>query len=99
MDCCRKAIRFEPDCAPAYLDLAEMLSKGNQLQEAAQVCRQGLDVVPNNALLHGNLGILLVKLGQRQQGADEIHAALKLDPNSAQIRRVAETLLGPAAVR
>jgi tetratricopeptide (TPR) repeat protein len=99
MDCCRKAIRFEPDCAPAYLDLAEMLSKGKQLQEAAQVCRQGLDVVPNNALLHGNLGILLVKLGQRQQGADEIHTALKLDPNSAQIRRVAETLLGPGAVR
>jgi len=98
-DCCRQAIRFQPDCAPAYLDLGEILFKAGKLPEAAQLCRQGLAVIPNHALLHSNLGMLLIKMGQRQEGAEEIRAALKLDPNSPQIRRVAETLLGPGASR
>jgi tetratricopeptide (TPR) repeat protein len=98
-DCYRKAVRFEPDCVPAYLDLGELLFRAGQLQEAAQLCRQGLAVAPNHALLHSNLGMLLDKMGQRQEGANEIRTAMKLDPNSPQIRRVAEKVLGPGAVR
>jgi len=98
-DCYHKAIRFEPDCIPAYLDLGELLFKGGKLQEAAQLCQEGLAIVPNHALLHSNLGMLLVKMGKRQEGTEEIRTALKLDPNSPQIRKVAETLLGPGAVR
>jgi tetratricopeptide (TPR) repeat protein len=98
-DCYHQAIRFEPDCAPAYLELGEALFKAGQLQQAAELCRQGLAVVPNHALLHSNLGAVLVKMGRRQEGAEEIRTALRLDPNSPQIRRVAETLLGPGAVR
>ena len=99
MDCYRKAIRFKPDCVPAYLGLGELLFKGGQLDQALAVCRDGLAVIPNHPLLHSNLGMLLIKMGRRQEGAAEIRKALELDPNSAQIRRVAETLLGPGAVR
>lgn len=99
MDLFRKAIRFEPDCVPAYLDLAELLYKGGRLQEAEKVCRDGLAVVPNHPRLHGNLGLLLIKMGNRQEGAAQIRKALELDPASPQIRRLAETLLGPGATR
>jgi tetratricopeptide (TPR) repeat protein len=95
----RKAIRFTPDCVPAYLGLGEMLFKSGQLEEALEVCRAGIAAVPKNPLLHSNVGMLLIKMGQRQEGAREIRMALELDPNSPQIRKVAETLLGPQTVR
>jgi tetratricopeptide (TPR) repeat protein len=98
-DCFRRAIRFQPDRVPAYVDLAELLMQGGRFAEAAQVCRQGLVAVPDSAWLHRNLGALLIKMGQRQEAADEIRIALKLDPNSPQIRKAAEILLGPGAVR
>jgi tetratricopeptide (TPR) repeat protein len=95
----RKAIRFTPDCVPAYLGLGEMLFKRGELKEALEVCQAGVAVAPKHPLLHSNVGLLLIKLGQRQEGAREIRTALQLDPNSPQIRKVAETLLGPQATR
>jgi tetratricopeptide (TPR) repeat protein len=95
----RKAIRFEPTCVPAYLDLGESLFQQGQLAEAIEVCRRGMAMAPNHPLLHSNLGMLLIKTGKRQEGAQKIRRALQLDPNSPQIRRVAETLLGPGAIR
>ncbi|MBN1507445.1 MAG: tetratricopeptide repeat protein [Sedimentisphaerales bacterium] len=94
----RQAIRFTPDCVPAYLGLGELLFKGGKLKEALDVCRAGVAIVPKNPLLHSNIGVALIKMGQRQEGAQEIRTALQLDPNSPQIRRVAETLLGPQAI-
>jgi len=99
MDLFRKAIRLEPDCVPAYLDLAEALFKRKQYSEAEKVCREGLAVAPNHARLHGNLGLLLIQMGRRPEGAAEIHRALELDPASPEIRRLAERLLGPTAIR
>ncbi len=93
----RQAILFTPDCVPAYLSLGEMLFKRGELKEALKVCRAGVAVAPGNPLLHSNVGLLLIKMGQRQEGAKEIRTALQLDPNSPQIRKVAETLLGPQA--
>ncbi len=98
-DLFRKAIRFEPDCVLAYLDWAELLFKSGRLQEAEKVCRDGLAVAPNHAMLRGNLGILLVKTSRREEGMAEIRRALELDPASPQIRKLAETFLGPGAVR
>jgi len=95
----RKAIRYSPDCVPAYLGLGEMLFKKDRLEESLDVCRAGLAVVPRNPMLHSNAGVLLFKMGQRREGEKEIRTALQLDPNSPQIRRVAETLLGPEAIR
>lgn len=95
----RKAIHFTPDCVPAYLSLGEMLFKRGQLKEALEICQAGVAVAPRHPLLHSNVGLLLIKMGQRQEGAREIRTALQLDPNSPQIRKVAETLLGPQATR
>lgn len=95
----RKAIRFEPDYMPAYLDLAEVLFKAKRLQEAEKVCRAGLSIAPSHARLHGNLGLLLIRMNRREEGAAEVRKALELDPASLDIRRLAETLLGPGAVR
>ncbi len=95
----RKAIRLEPDHVPAYLDLAEVLFKAKRLQEAEKVCRDGLGIAPHHARLHGNLGLLLIRTGRREEGVTEVRTALELDPASPEIRRLAETLLGPGAVR
>lgn len=92
-----QAIRYSPDCVPAYLGLAELLFSKKQWKESLDVCQAGLAVVPRNALLHSNAGLLLMKMGQRREGEKEIRMAVQLDPNSPQIRRVAETLLGPGA--
>ena len=93
----RQAVRYSPDCVPAYLGLGEMLFKKGQLKEALDVCQAGLAVVPRSPLLHSNAGVALIKMGLRQEGAKEIRTAMQLDPNSPQIRKVAETLLGPGA--
>ncbi len=95
----RKAIRFAPDCVPAYLGLGEMLFKKGQLEEALKICRAGVAAAPKHPLLRSNLGLVLIKLEQREEGAREIRTALQLDPNSPQIRKVAEKLLGPQAIR
>ncbi len=95
----RKAIRFAPDCVPAYLGLGEMLFKKGRLEEALEVCQAGVAAAPKHPLLHSNVGLVLIKLGRREEGAREIRTALQLDPNSPQIRKVAETLLGPQATR
>lgn len=95
----RKAIRFSPDCIPAYLSLGEEFFRQGRLKEAAEVCRAGLVIAPGHSLLHSNLGMLLIKMGQRQEGRKEILTALQIDPNSPRIRKVAETLLGPPAIR
>lgn len=98
-DAYRKAMRFAPNCIPAYLGLGELLFREGKLNEAIEVCRAGMVVAPNHAQLHSNVGMLLIRTGQRQAGEKEIRIALQLDPNSPQIRRVAETLLGPGAAR
>jgi tetratricopeptide (TPR) repeat protein len=95
----RKAIRLSPNVVSAYINLGELLFKQGQLDEAARVCRAGLAVAPNHALLHCNLGMLLIQMGQRQQGTKEILMARQLDPNSPGVRRIAERLLGPQAIR
>jgi len=95
----RKAIQFKPDLIASYLDLGELLFKRKRYQEAVQICRAGLAVAPNHPMLHSNLGLLLIQMGNRPEGVQEIRKALELDPDSPQIRRVAERLLGPAAVR
>jgi Flp pilus assembly protein TadD len=95
----RKAIRLEPDNVSAYLDLAELYYKSKRFGDAETVCREGLAVAPKHARLHGNLGLLLIKKGKRQDGVTEIRTALELDPTSPEIRRLAETLLGPGAGR
>jgi tetratricopeptide (TPR) repeat protein len=95
----RQAIRVAPNYVPAYLNLGELLFRRDELAGAAEVCRAGLAAAPSHPLLHCNLGMLLIKMGQRREGAEQIAKALELDPNSARIRRVAETLLGPAGGR
>lgn len=95
----REAIRWAPDCIPAYVSIGEHLFKSGKLAEAVKICREGLEAAPNYALLHSNVGMLLIQMGQQQEGAQEIRKALQLDPNSPQIRRVAETLLGPQGIR
>jgi len=78
--CFREAIRLQPDCVPAYNNLATALQKEGRLDEAIAVLRQALALDPGRALLHNNLGGLLQQQGELEAAIAAYRQALALDP-------------------
>ena len=80
-----EATRWEPDCLPAYNNMARVLAGKGKLDQAIDICRRGLVFCPNSAVLHGSLGTLLARSGRRTEAIAEYRAALAIDPNLTQV--------------
>lgn len=78
MQAYQNAIELWPGLAPAYNNLATLLTELKQLQEAEKVYKQGLDHAPQDPLLHRNLGILYETIGQVEQAMAAYRVYLKL---------------------
>jgi TolB-like protein/Flp pilus assembly protein TadD len=91
-----KAIRLQPDYAPAYAGLARawqdrgMMDSVNFLevgQSARQAARKALELDPNLAAAHTQIGGLLMLYDWDWTGAErEMRRAVELDPNSVLAR-------------
>ena len=98
-DCYRKAIRFEPDYVPAYLDLGELLFKSGQgsrkrrrsARRALPSCRITLCCTAISAWCWSNWE-------SGRKGPRKFARPSGWTPTLAQIRRVAEKVLGPGAL-
>jgi len=79
------AVRYSPDLASARYNLAVLLQKQNQLDEAETQYRAALTMSSDRneiAQSHNNLGILYLGQGKLDAAREELSAAIALDPNN-----------------
>lgn len=83
---CRKAIAADPNCEPAYFDLAGALATQGKLDLAEEAARKALELRPDSARAHYALG--WVPLVQAQLNPAE--AASWLERAEAQFRQASQ---------
>lgn len=98
-----KAIRLQPDYAPAYAGLSQAWQEigifglegfHNTDKPARQAVRKALDLDPNLAAAHCQLGDLFMTFDWNWSGAErEMRRAVELDPNNLRARETLGDLL------
>lgn len=76
----RNAIRLQPDCVPAYNNLANALQAEGNLDGALEAIRQALALEPDKAVLHCTLGSLLWLQEKSQDAMAAYEHAIALQP-------------------
>jgi TolB-like protein len=80
----RKALALDPDCAPAYLVLGNIISafQGNQ-QEAVRQYKRALSINPNDPILLRKLAVQYLFAGKRSLVSPLVERARQIDPLTA----------------
>jgi len=68
------------------MDLALMLARQNQLQEAVDQLNEALRLNPSSAEAHNNLGLFLLVDGKPEESLSHFTEALRLKPDLAAAR-------------
>ncbi len=84
----RAALSLDPNFAPGYANLADVLRAQRRDAQAEEVLRDGLKQAPGAAGLHYALGLTLVRLGHRADALAELEHAAKLAPDDARFAYV-----------
>jgi predicted CXXCH cytochrome family protein len=95
----RSALKLDPEFAPAWVNLADLLRMLNRESEAEATLRAGLERVPRDATLHHALGLALVRQGRGEEALRELKLATQLAPGNerfAYVYNVARNELGGA---
>lgn len=79
--CYREAIRLQPDCIPAYNNLANALQDAGDLEGALAIAQQAIELAPERAILHCNLGSLCWLQGDIAAAISAYGRALTLQPD------------------
>lgn len=96
IEAARQAVAIDPS-APGYVELAGLLLKGGELQQAADTARHALTVAPGNPDLHCLIGTVLLKQGEAEAAIEQLRESLILDPdNRAAFNALAVANLGIA---
>jgi len=80
----KKALALDPDCAPAYLVLGNIISafQGNQ-QEAVRQYKRALSINPNDPILLRKLAVQYLFAGKRSLVSPLVERARQIDPLTA----------------
>jgi serine/threonine protein kinase len=80
----KKALALDPDCAPAYLVLGNIVSafQGNQ-QEAVRQYKRALSINPNDPILLRKLAVQYLFAGKRSLVFPLVERARQIDPLAA----------------
>jgi Flp pilus assembly protein TadD len=79
----RDAIRIDPECAPAYVNLADLHRQLGRDGKGEKVWRQGIEKVPEDASLHHALGLLQVRRGMLDAATKNLGRASRLVPDDS----------------
>jgi tetratricopeptide (TPR) repeat protein len=86
VDCCRTALRLEPENPDALNNLGLALQALDRLDEAADQFRRALGIRPEFAMVQNNLGTVLREQGKYEESLEAFQAAVALDPQCAEPR-------------
>lgn len=84
----RKAIQIDMEYAPAYRELARMLSfRKRALAEARRHAERAVALDGRDALAHAVLGHVLIRMGEQERSEEAYRRALALEPDDAMFLR------------
>ncbi|HKX31019.1 MAG TPA: tetratricopeptide repeat protein [Blastocatellia bacterium] len=77
----RAALRLDPGCASAYLNLGDLFETRGQLAEAESCYRLAVEHEPQTPEMHNNLGKLLARVGRFEEAAFHLARAIEIRPD------------------
>jgi tetratricopeptide (TPR) repeat protein len=79
----REVTRLDPKSASARLNLAAVLTRNVEYDEAVKELREGIRLDPRDPQIHTALGVVLAKMGIRAEAFDELQGSLQLGQSDA----------------
>ncbi|MCT7957590.1 tetratricopeptide repeat protein [Laspinema palackyanum] len=80
---CHQLIQIQPDFAPSYKLLGNLLQASGKLEAAIRAYQRAIALCPEFAEAHGNLGTLYYQQGDFTQAIAAYQTALEFNPNLA----------------
>lgn len=77
-----KAVRLQPDSAPARTNLAANLVRMGKMSSAEEQFRKAADLAPDNFDTNHNLGEFYVRIGDLPRATSALERAQRIDPSS-----------------
>lgn len=74
-----EALRFDPDCVPAYGRLGEILVRAGKWDEAISILQRGEEQAPFDFMLHAEMGYTYCQRGRRSEAKSELDTAERLN--------------------
>lgn len=78
----RAALKLDPGCIPASVNLADLRRVQGRDAEGEQILRDSLKRSPQNAALRHALGLTLIRLGRREEALTELERAYGWGPEN-----------------
>ena len=91
----RAAVALQPAWASPHTNLAGLLGRRGEHEEALLEGREAVRLAPESTTAHVNLGVALQSLGRTHEAVDTLARAVELDPRDAGAHyNLAEALIG-----
>jgi len=84
IECCRKAIKLQPEYVGAYYNMARALLGRGKPQEAIKICRKAISVQGDYPQIYITLGLAYAALDKHDAAIDSFRNSIKLDPHLAE---------------
>lgn len=81
------ALRADPNCTAAHLDLGVALARMNSYDQAIPHLRRAVELAPDRAVGFGNLGLALLEAGRAGEAVEILQAGIRLDADSPSLRK------------
>ncbi len=81
--CCREALSLQPNWAPTYVTLANILQAQGKISEAINLYYQAIEFNPDLSQAHVNLGSMFYRQGKLEEAIACYRKAIQLQPEMA----------------
>ncbi len=78
--CCHQALNLQPDWAPAYVTLANILQAQGQISQAISLYYRAIEINPDLPQAHINLGSMFYRQGRFSEAIASYQKAIHLQP-------------------
>ena len=78
--CCRQALNLQPDWAPIYVTLANIVQAQGQISEAISLYYRAIELNPDLPQAHLNLGSMFYRQGKLEEAIASYRKAIHLQP-------------------